>query len=98
MCESIASLLGRPVERVAEGGTAASKGVALMTGLIKGLVHNLVLNENYVKFLGYWTEDEMQSKVSLDTVFVPDSDLRQTLLSTFSKWEKAVDRCSKFYD
>ncbi|CAJ0577447.1 unnamed protein product, partial [Mesorhabditis spiculigera] len=82
VCECVASLLNLPVERVTEGGTAASKGVALMTGLVQG----------------WWTEEEMTKKVGVERVFTPDEKMRETLLRTFQHWRHAVDRCSNFYD
>ncbi|CAJ0915636.1 unnamed protein product, partial [Mesorhabditis belari] len=82
VCQCVSSLLNLPMERVTEGGTAASKGVALMTGLMQGL----------------WTEDEIEAKIGVEKVFQPDPKMRETLLATFRKWKHAVDRCSNFYD
>ncbi|KAF1748261.1 hypothetical protein GCK72_024728 [Caenorhabditis remanei] len=81
ICQCIANLLGRPVERMTKSDHVAARGVAMLAGYSQGL----------------WNKEQMKQLVTIDDVFTPNLESRKGLLRSFEIWKKAVDRCLGFY-
>ncbi|GMT33093.1 hypothetical protein PFISCL1PPCAC_24390, partial [Pristionchus fissidentatus] len=80
VCQTIATLINRPVERIDYSSFAAARGVALMAGIS----------------LGAWKKEDVSKMVSIERTFVPKSLDRPSLLNDFSIWQKAVERSLRF--
>uniref|UniRef100_A0A1I7XUX8 J domain-containing protein n=1 Tax=Heterorhabditis bacteriophora TaxID=37862 RepID=A0A1I7XUX8_HETBA len=76
VCQSIANLIGCSIERLSQGGLVASRGAALVAGLVQGM----------------WCESELPSMINIDHVFDPAEEERLDLLRSFQLWLKAVQR------
>lgn len=81
ICQCIADLLGRKVERMTDSDHVAARGVALLTGFSSGI----------------WTKEKLRELVTVEDIFTPNYESRKGLLKTFQTWKKAVDRCLGFY-
>uniref|UniRef100_A0AC35FXR6 Glycerol kinase n=1 Tax=Panagrolaimus sp. PS1159 TaxID=55785 RepID=A0AC35FXR6_9BILA len=82
VCQTIATLINRPVERLVDGQFTAAKGAALLAGVSSGL----------------WSLESSTNLINVQQTFVPDLSYQSYLLSQFSNWNKAVQRCLKFYN
>uniref|UniRef100_A0A914WJD3 Carbohydrate kinase FGGY C-terminal domain-containing protein n=1 Tax=Plectus sambesii TaxID=2011161 RepID=A0A914WJD3_9BILA len=81
VCQAIADLIGRPVERVKDESFSAALGVAFLTGLSVDL----------------WREEELKNFVRVGRVFEPRASERTKALAAYKRWCRAVDRCLAFY-
>ncbi|CAP30242.2 Protein CBG10994 [Caenorhabditis briggsae] len=81
ICQCIANLLGRPIERMADSDHVAARGTAMLAGYSQGL----------------WTKQDLKKLVKIERTFTPNLESRKGLLKSFETWRKAVDRCLGFY-
>uniref|UniRef100_A0A0N5AL63 Glycerol kinase 5 n=1 Tax=Syphacia muris TaxID=451379 RepID=A0A0N5AL63_9BILA len=82
VCETISTLINRPLERMKEQSFASARGAALMAGLTAGL----------------WNFDDIPELVCIEKAFYPMTSERNILLEKFRKWEGHLSRCLHFYD
>ncbi|CAI5455828.1 unnamed protein product [Caenorhabditis angaria] len=82
ICQTIADLLNRNVERMHQSDHVAAKGIAMLAGYAQGL----------------WTNESREKLVIVEDVFQPNLKNREKLLKTFEVWSKAVKRCLSYYD
>ncbi|KAK5982265.1 Glycerol kinase 5 [Trichostrongylus colubriformis] len=82
VCETIATLTGIPIQRMKDGSYVASRGAALLAGLMQGM----------------WNEEELETMIQVERCFTPCEESSDSLRQSYQLWLKAVKRCSKFYD
>uniref|UniRef100_A0A183BJ21 glycerol kinase n=1 Tax=Globodera pallida TaxID=36090 RepID=A0A183BJ21_GLOPA len=89
ICERIATLIGRPVERAREPQFCSARGAALLAGIGAGL----------------WTLDQVdstagdQSLVHVERVFHPQTGAAAAALQLrFRRWREAQRRCLHYYE
>ncbi|KHN71100.1 Putative glycerol kinase 5 [Toxocara canis] len=82
ICQTISTLVNRPVQRISEQSFASARGVAMMAGITAGM----------------WKKSDLDDMIQIDKTFTPRIDERSTLLNAFRRWEHNIKRCLHYYD
>ncbi|VDD85872.1 unnamed protein product [Enterobius vermicularis] len=82
VCETVSTLINRPLQRIREQNFASARGIAMMAGLTAGL----------------WNLENLPEMVCVEKTFDPIASQRDILLERFRKWEAHLKRCLHFYD
>uniref|UniRef100_A0A7E4VUW2 Glycerol kinase 5 n=1 Tax=Panagrellus redivivus TaxID=6233 RepID=A0A7E4VUW2_PANRE len=82
ICQTIATLLIRPVERVLNERFVSASGAAMLAGISADL----------------WTIESSTELTQIESTFRPDLGERPHLLHQYNLWKKAVLRCLNFYE
>ena len=81
ICQQMATLIGRPLERVKEPQFCSAKGAALLAGIANGL----------------WTVAETEELVDVERCFQSVREERSELLARFRRWQQVHWRCLNYY-
>jgi putative glycerol kinase 5 len=81
ICQLIATLIGRPVDRTEDAEFSCAKGAALLAGITAGL----------------WQKNCVSDFVTVERVFKPVTSERQQALGKYKKWRNTLDRCLNYY-
>uniref|UniRef100_A0A915AND8 Glycerol kinase 5 n=1 Tax=Parascaris univalens TaxID=6257 RepID=A0A915AND8_PARUN len=69
ICQTISTLINRPVQRISEQSFASARGVAMMAGITAGM----------------WKKSDLDDMIQIDKTFTPRVDERSTLIGAFER-------------
>src|SRR5688572_23855094 len=93
----MATLIGRPLERVKEPQFCSAKGAALLAGIANGQIPKY-FNPLFNTFLlGLWTVAETEELVDVERCFQSVREGRSELLARFRRWQQVHWRCLNYY-